>query len=234
MTPIRSARRTDIGPALIVYATREGQTRRIAERMAVSLEARGRPVELLDASAASGNLNFDLYAGVVLMGSVHAGRHEPELIAFAKKHRQALGPVPTAFLSVSLSEAGAENARATPEQRAQDRTKAERQVQTFVDESGLLPDHVQPIAGALAYTKYPRFLRLIVRWIAKRAGLPADASRDYDFTNYAELDRFTDRLEAEWAGGARSDHLLTRAGRQLRERCAECSPSRDPDTWSRA
>jgi menaquinone-dependent protoporphyrinogen oxidase len=49
---------------------------------------------------------------------------------------------------------------------------------------------VLPVAGALTYSKYNFFIKLIMKTMARRAGGPTDTSRDYEFTDWAALDRF--------------------------------------------
>ena len=58
------------------------------------------------------------------------------------------------------------------------------------------PERCLPVAGALAYSKYNIFVRFIMKRIARRAGAPTDASRDYEFTNWPALDRFVEGLTA--------------------------------------
>jgi Ca2+-transporting ATPase len=55
---------------------------------------------------------------VVLAASVHAGEHESEMVRFVKKHVVQLDHLPTAFLSVTLSEAGAERKDASAQEHA--------------------------------------------------------------------------------------------------------------------
>jgi menaquinone-dependent protoporphyrinogen oxidase len=49
---------------------------------------------------------------------------------------------------------------------------------------------VLPVAGALVYSKYSFFTKLIMKTISRRAGGPTDTSRDYEFTDWVALDRF--------------------------------------------
>jgi menaquinone-dependent protoporphyrinogen oxidase len=46
------------------------------------------------------------------------------------------------------------------------------------------------VAGALAYSKYNFFIKLVMKAIARKAGGPTDTSRDYEFTDWPALDRF--------------------------------------------
>jgi menaquinone-dependent protoporphyrinogen oxidase len=63
-------------------------------------------------------------------------------------------------------------------------------IDVFVQETGWRPPYVLPVAGALAYSKYNFFIKLIMKTISRMAGGPTDTSRDYEFTDWVALDRF--------------------------------------------
>ena len=184
-------------PILILYATREGQTRRIAEHLAAAARTRGVAADVINAAEIPAGFSLDSYSAVAMAASVHMQKHEPEVAKFVKEHRPALESMPAVFLSVSLSEAGAEDPNATPERRAQSAADAEKMIQTFLDETGWHPRHIRAIAGALAYSKYNFVVRFIMKRIARQAGAPTDASRDYEFTDWEALDRLVDELVRE-------------------------------------
>ena len=95
----------------VLYATREGQTRRIAQHIATKLRTREFLVDVVDVGREL-PANFDpaRYAAVAVAAPVHVGKHERAMVKFVKAHRTALERIPSTFLSVSLSEAGAEDA----------------------------------------------------------------------------------------------------------------------------
>jgi len=179
----------------ILYATREGQTRRIAEHVGATLRTRGFTVDVLDVGR-NVSADFDLtrYAAAIVAASVHIGKHEREMVEFVKSHRAALERVPSAFLSVSLSEAGAEDASATAERRERAAASVKTVVDGFLRQTGWSPTHVHPVAGALLYRQYGTIVRLVMRFIAKQAGATTDTSRDHEYTDWEALDRFADEL----------------------------------------
>src|SRR5690349_827768 len=105
-------------PIGVFYATREGHTHKIAEHVAAELRQRGFHVEVENLAEQPETIRLDDYAAGILAASVHTGAHEPEMIRFVKQHRAELEAMPTAFLSVTLSEAGAERPDASPEEHA--------------------------------------------------------------------------------------------------------------------
>jgi menaquinone-dependent protoporphyrinogen oxidase len=178
----------------VFYATREGQTRRVALRVAADLRERGFDADLQDVQHTAA-IDFDDYAAAVLAASVHAGSHETEMVRFVKGHRAGLERLPTVFLSVTLSEAGAEKPDATPAQHAQFVADVDKMVDKFFEDTQWRPKHVKPVAGALLYTQYNFLVRFLMKRIARKAGAATDTSRDYEYTNWAALDSFVD----EWA-----------------------------------
>jgi menaquinone-dependent protoporphyrinogen oxidase len=181
-------------PILVLYATREGQTRRIAQYLAASARARGLSPDAVDASQVPAGFSLDNYSAAILSASVHGGRHEKEMLDFIKLYKTELEDLPTAFLSVSLSEAGAEDAVAPPERRGQAAADVQKMIGAFLAETGWHPDKIQAVAGALRYTKYNRLLRFVMKRIAARAGGSTDISRDHEYTDWAALDRVMDEL----------------------------------------
>lgn len=183
----------------VFYATREGQTRKIAEHLGARLAGQRLAVTVADL-AGGGDApppRIEDLDAVILAASVHVQRHEEEMARFVREHRAALEQIPAAFLSVSLSEAGAEDAQAPAARRTQAGADARQMMVRFLDEMAWHPEHAMPVAGALLYTRYNPLLRLIMQQIARRAGATTDTSKDVEYTDFAALDRFADRFAAE-------------------------------------
>lgn len=177
-------------PILILYATREGHTHRIAEHVAGLLRSLGLAVETHNVKECRDPFALSGYAAAILAASVHMGEHESEMVAFAKRHREALEQLPSAFLSVSLSEAGVEDRTASQEKREQAKEDVDKLLATFFEETGWHPARVTPVAGAMLFTKYGLLLRYIMKRIARKAGSSTDTSRDHVFTDWGGLERF--------------------------------------------
>lgn len=185
-------------PVLVAFATREGQTRKIAEHVAATIRARGDQADLLDlGSGARVDLDPAGYAAIVLAASVHLGKHEREMVDFVKTHHDALEHLPTAFLSVSLSEAGVEDTTATFEARSKAAVDVKRMIDDFCHQTGFHPSRVWPVAGALMYSEYGALVRFVMRRIAKHAGQSTDTTHDHEYTDWKGLHRFVDALMME-------------------------------------
>jgi len=160
----------------VFYATTEGQTRRVAETLATTLRSKGFESCAVDlTSRDADSIDWSDVRGVVVGGSIHAGRHQRQVESFVKRNAAELNQRPSAFFSVSLS-AGSANVS---------ETEAARQLaEALPRKLGWHPDTVVCFAGRLAYTRYGFLKRLIMKSIARRHGAPTDVSRDYEFTNW--------------------------------------------------
>jgi menaquinone-dependent protoporphyrinogen oxidase len=183
-------------PIAVFYATREGHTHKIAERVADDLRKRGFAADVTNLRDKDA-ITLSDYAGAILAASVHAGTHEPEMVAFVKQHRAELESMPSAFLSVTLSEVGAERANATVEEHARFVADVQGMLNRFFEDTGWHPRRVKPVAGALLYTKYNFLIRFVMRRIAKKAGAETDTSRDYEYTDWVALDHFVEEVAEE-------------------------------------
>ena len=94
--------------AAVFYATREGHTRKIADRIAEDLRRHGIDTDVMNVRDIE-EVSWGLYSAACVAASVHIGKHEPEMVAFVKRYRTQLSRLGAAFVSVTLSEAGAED-----------------------------------------------------------------------------------------------------------------------------
>ena len=172
---------------LIAYATKEGHTGHIAERMREALAARGHDVQLERVGTAPFAVPAETDAAIV-GGSIFAGKHLPELVAFAERNRDRLAGLPAAFFTICLAAMDD-----TPEATAE----TEKYVQQFIAASGWRPDRTIAFAGRLAWTQYDFFTRLIMKLITRQHGIAdQDTSRDYDYTDYDAVRRFAEDFAA--------------------------------------
>ncbi|HVZ23129.1 MAG TPA: flavodoxin domain-containing protein [Vicinamibacterales bacterium] len=176
--------------AAVFYATREGQSERVAERVAADLRARLVSTDVVNVRDVKGSIDWPAYDTAFVVASVHVGHHEKEMIEFVRRYRGELTRVNAAFLSLTLSQAGAEDPRATLARRETARGDALRMIYDFANETGWHPRRILPVAGALMYSKYNFLVRLVMKHIARRAGFTGDTSHDYEFTNWPAVDRF--------------------------------------------
>ena len=166
---------------LIVYGTTEGQTRKIAERIAERVRELGYEAQLQDSSAISDNLQIDEFATIIVVASVHQHVHQEAVTAYAMAHRDQLNAKFTGFVSVSLSAA-----------LERDHLQAQTYVDRFVAETGWRPNRTLVMPGALRNTSYDYFKQQIVKYIVMKGSGPVDTEHDYEFTDWEALSKFVD------------------------------------------
>lgn len=167
---------------LILYATTEGQTARIAERMAQALCSRGHAAQTCSAIAVGQDPRLSDYDAVIIGASIHYGHHPGYFRALLRRHRAALEARPSAFFSVSLSGGGP---GAKPK-------AARRYVDVFLRQVGWHPAQTATFGGALQFSKYGAFKRMLMVMIVGIAGGDTDTSKDYEYTDWNAVDSFAE------------------------------------------
>ncbi|SDR38714.1 flavodoxin domain-containing protein [Natronobacterium texcoconense] len=166
---------------LVAYGSSEGQTETVAERIVEVLETEGLDATLVDLKRRSGAFEPATVDSIVVGASIHAGSHQQYVADFVRDHRSTLNRCPSAFFSLSLS-AASEDAEA--------QATADDLLEEFLEETGWNPDGTLAVAGALKYSEYGFFKRFVMRWIGGRASGDTDTSRDYEYTDWDEVESF--------------------------------------------
>ena len=176
--------------ALVLFASTHGHTAKIAARIACALTTAGVETDLRDAASAR-SLSPGTYDGVVLAGSVHMGRHRKDLVEFAARHHASLNEQPTAFVSVSLTAA---------DDNEESRLATREMTDRFLDDTGLTPDVVEPVAGCLQYREYDFLTRLLMRMILREHTDAHDMSQDHEYTDWARVDELASEFALRLGG----------------------------------
>lgn len=178
---------------LIVYGTTEGHTRELCNYAAARLREQGHRVTTEAAGPDAGHPDPAPYDAVLLAASLHVGRYQAPLVAYAQRHHERLNAMPSAFLAVSLSAAG---------ENPDDWAGLDQCLATFKAETGWTPREVHQAAGAIRYSQYDFFKRLALQGIARKRGMKTVRSHDYDLTDYEALGAFVGRFVAAAAAPA--------------------------------
>ncbi len=166
--------------ALLVYATVEGQTRKIADEAAKYLEDAGWQASVMNA-AEPAEFSLERPTAVILLAPVHANDYPEVLIEFIQQEAEWLNSLPTAFISVSLSihsdfEDEKEAVLALPEALAL--------------HTGWQPDMVHHAAGALKFNDYDFFKKWLARHMTTREAKAVDTHQNYEFTDWDAVKSF--------------------------------------------
>ena len=167
---------------LILYGTGEGQTAKIAREMASVARGLDHQVTLVDGGHIPDAFSLQDYDAAIIGASVHVGRHQPYIRDFIAGHRAALSDMPAAFFSVSLSAAS---------KNPSEREAAQRLLDEFLRDLDWQPRQSTTFAGALKYRRYGLLKRWFMWLISRREGGGTDRTREYEYTDWAAVTRFT-------------------------------------------
>ena len=171
---------------LVAYATGEGQTAAVADRIGAVLDARGHDVDVVDLADGPPTAVVD-YDAVVVGSPVRYGRHGRRVRRFVGDNRETLAAVPSAFFQLSLaSAAGSEEGAA----------ESADYVEALLSRTDWDPDRVAQFGGALRYSRYGFLTRLLMRWIVGDSFPEADRSGDTEFTDWDEVEAFANDVGA--------------------------------------
>ena len=172
---------------LVLYATVEGHSRKVATRIAEHLDDRNYRTVIGDVREPGFTVPATFDAAFIC-APIHAGRYPEPIARFIEDWKDALALVPTGFVSISLSIYSH-----NPEESAEAQTFPEK----LSMRTGFYASHVHHAAGALKYLENEYFKRCLMRQIAENEGVPVDMSRDYEFTDWDALEGFVDDVLAE-------------------------------------
>ena len=171
----------------IIYGTSEGQAEKIAGRIARKLGDLGIDVETYDAEQLPSSVEFQRYDGLIVGASIHAGSYPKSIARFIRNHHEELEKSKAAFFSVSLT-ASDESEDAQEEIRGI--------IDGFLKEVQWQPQMVESFAGAIPFSRYGFVKRSIMKLILRGRGEVVDASQDYEYTDWDQVDRFAESFGA--------------------------------------
>lgn len=163
---------------VILYLTRDGQTQKIATRMANQIPQ----CELISLREQTivDQLDLNQFDQIIIGASIRYGHFDPLLEKFIAQHYQQLNQKRSAFFSVNLTARKAN--RNTPQTNTYTRKLLAR--------IAWKPQFVEVFAGALFYPRYTWFDRTMIRFIMKITKGDTDISKEYEYTDWESVDRF--------------------------------------------
>lgn len=168
---------------LILYSTRDGQTREIAERIVLALQDRGIDTELRNLHSMA-DIDWRLYDKVVIGASIRYGHFHAALADFTQKHTQALNERASAFFSVNL-------VARKPEKRT---AQTNAYTHKFLINTSWHPDISAVFAGALRYPRYRWYDRFMIRLIMKMTGGETDTRKEVVYTDWESVTLFAQNI----------------------------------------
>ncbi|MDR2678496.1 MAG: menaquinone-dependent protoporphyrinogen IX dehydrogenase [Zoogloeaceae bacterium] len=164
---------TDTSPLLLLYSSRFGHSRKIAETIAGEWRAAGHAVELAELTPKT-HPDPARYSGLGLVMSVRYGHFARDAFRLAREFRTWLQTTPTLLVTVSLT------AR-KPEKRSPETHLYTRK---FLKKTGWQPTRVLVAAGALEYSRYNPLDRACIRLIMWLMKGETDGVSTVDYTDW--------------------------------------------------
>ena len=174
---------------LIVYDSKEGQTRKIAEFIQQELYHNDWYADVITAGQKVLPNPVAFYSGIIVGGPVHISQYPKSLKIWVSHHRDALKQVPSAFFSVCLGILDKKNPKTIV---------AENDIMNrFLLDNDWEPTTKEIFAGALRYSKYNWLIKLIMKQIAKKEGGSTDVTTDHEYTDWQQVQGFVQRFLAQ-------------------------------------
>jgi len=155
----------------IIYATVDGHTLKICEKLKAVLGTRGHAVEIIPVGAWGHELSG--YNKVVVASSIRYGKHDQRVVQFIHRHAEALNAMKAAFISVNLVARKAEK----------NEPHTNPYVKKFLASIPWRPTAVGVFAGKLDYPHYAFFDRLMIQLIMMITKGPTDPKTVIEYTD---------------------------------------------------
>ena len=160
---------------LIIYASIEGQTAKIAHQIETELSDAGHKVSMVDAQGTD-DLPLTEVDKVILAASVHERRHPKLFEALLIAQQEQLRKLDTLLISVSLSAAFPEGLE-----------EAGDYVTELKMRTGLKPTAELLVAGAIRSGHYDYFATQVLRHVVMRDRDYDPTSEEHEFTDWTAL-----------------------------------------------
>lgn len=169
----------------IYFASHDGQTRKIVDRLAGHLGAHGVGATIADLSVSPPAIDTD--ADIVLLAAaIRYGFHLSAARRFLGRLRTEVPDQRIAVISVNLT------ARKPGRQTAEGNVY----LRNWLKRTGLRPALAAAVAGRLDYPAYRWFDRMMIQAIMTISGGPTDPSTVAEYTDWSAVERLADALAA--------------------------------------
>jgi len=163
---------------LILYATTDGHTRKICDRLQQVIEEQGDQVQLLQIDQPHPDLmQFDK---IVVGASIRYGKHSKLIYAFVKKNKQLLDSKPNAFFSVNV-------VARKPEKNQPDTNPY---LKKFLGQIEWQPKQLAVFGGNLDYPGCRYLDRQMIRLIMWMTKGPTAPDTVIDYTDWDQVEAF--------------------------------------------
>ena len=161
---------------LILYSTRDGQTKKIANYIAGIIH------ENVDVKSITDMYELANYDRIIIGASIRYGHFNKALYKTLEKHTALLNQKTTAFFGVNLTARKPE--KSTPETNIY--------VRKFLQRITWKPTMSAVFAGALFYPRYNFFDRIMIQFIMRITGGETDPTKEIEYTDWQKVRSFSE------------------------------------------
>ena len=166
----------------ILYATVDGQTLKICNKLKDELEKANNSVELY--SIENFNKEISDFDKFIIGSSIRYGVHHKKIIEFINTNKVKLDTIKNVFFSVNLVARKSEKNTPT----------TNPYVIKFFKTINWKPSIIEVFAGKLDYKKYPFFDRIMIRFIMWMTKGPTNTNAKIEYTNWDKVKAFSERI----------------------------------------
>ena len=168
-----------------IYMGCEGQTQKISARISDELVRSGYMVSSYYLADIENNFSPESFDAFVLGCSVRYGKHHLLFRQFVERYTEQISSKPSFFFSVNLAA------------RKLNRSQANNNIyiKKYLESISWVPNMVEVFAGALRYSQYNFFNKIMIKMIMKITGGPTDTGIDVEFTDWKCVVDFSDKIK---------------------------------------
>lgn len=174
---------------LLLYSSREGQTKKITHYIAQKIKNSKQYAPQLTILPLTTDLTVSLldFDVVIIGASIRYGHYSNILKTFVKNNARILNEKKTVFFGVNLIARKKE--KQTPETNSYTRK--------FLAASPWKPNLKAVFAGALYYPRYTFWDRFMIKLIMKLTGGETDTTKEIEYTNWGSVDQFVQQIKTQ-------------------------------------
>ncbi|MRI34715.1 menaquinone-dependent protoporphyrinogen IX dehydrogenase [Endozoicomonas sp. OPT23] len=166
----------------MLFASREGQTRKIIEKIQPLLTKAGHQVDLIQIKPEPREINLKQYDAFFLGCSIRYGKHHRWFCDFVEANADILNKRLCFFFSVNMT--ARKPNRCEPYMNPY--------LVKYLENSCLTPDKVAVFGGALKYSQYNFLETQLIRMIMKLNKGPTSTESDIEFTDWVKVINFAE------------------------------------------
>lgn len=168
---------------LILFSSVNGQTLKISQKIKKNLEADNHVVDILSIDKAQ-NISITNYNFVLIGASIRYGKFRNSLYQFITKNLDQLRIMNSGFFSVC----------ATARKEGKDDPTSDKYFLKFIKKTGWSPKLSSIFAGAIIYSEYKWYDRIIIQFIMYITNGPTKTSEKYEFTDWSKVNSFSTEI----------------------------------------